>query len=423
MGAWEEASGGRGHDAPGPLDGEEGTLGGVCAAGRIKRLSHPLTPLQGSRGDDPPGRVQGSALAGSGTASRQKEFEPMQVTRRIATPCGDGNVGATEAAMPLEGSPTVSYGRYFAALEAFLARDGWAALGKAGVDIGGVDRLVLRAEKHGALYHPASVEAGGVRLCVNVAVEPTGMACLQQEAGSLAVLRERYAPQWLPCPYATGEAEGMAFLLEEWFGGFHEFHSGQDGRVRLWDFDRGERVLAPGETLAVYRQAARILTRYFDVETGARIGPWHHAAGDFVARIEGGAVEVRCITVRGHAPAGDFSQAGPMAGRLALLSFFLTMTMAMRLDRVDGVGALRLAGEDVAEAAVAGFAEALGERSDLGEASAEALGFLASFGPQELEAAARQVAEPFAAGEAPLVDAAWAGHATALCRALTAWRP
>lgn len=331
-------------------------------------------------------------------------------------------VGAEEAAMPLEGSPAVSYGRYFEAVEAFLARDDWAALREAGVVVGDVDRLVLRAEKHGALYHPASVQVGDVRLCVNVAVEPTGKACLEQEAGVLTGLRERYAAAWLPCPYAAGSADGMGFLVEEWFSGSHEFHFGADGALRLWDFDRGERVLAAGETVAIYRQAARILTRYFDPETGARIGPWHHAAGDFVAKVDGHGVDVRLITVRGHAPAGDFSQAGPMAGRLAALSFFLTMTMAMRIDRVDGVGELYLAGEEVAEAAVAGFAQALGERGDMRDAAADLLEFLASFGPEELAMAAGQLAEPMAPEEAALAEAAWPAHGAALHRALAPWR-
>ena len=65
--------------------------------------------------------------------------------------------------------------------------------------------------------------------------------------------------------------------------------------------------------MAVYREAARILTLYYDVGSGAAIGPWHHAAGDFVARVSpDGRVAVRCITVRGYGAAHDFSQAGPM---------------------------------------------------------------------------------------------------------------
>jgi hypothetical protein len=330
--------------------------------------------------------------------------------------------------MALEGCASTTYGAYFAALEAFVTGDDLAplrtALAATAAGPGGepLRELVLRAEKHGALYHPASVEAvwdgGRARYCLNVAVEELAVACLEREAGMLAALRRRFTPEFLPCPYAGGLAAGLGFLLEEWFEGFHEFHQDGTGRVRLWDFETGERWLSEAEAVALYRQAARILTRYWDAASGARIGPWHHAAGDFVARVEAGGVAARLVTARGHEAAGDFSQAGPMAGRLAALSFFLTMTMAMRLDRVDGVGEPVLAGEEVAEAAVAGFAGALAEREDTRAEAGGLLEFLASFSPDELAGAAGQLAEPFAPGEAALVEAAWPGHAAALVRAL-----
>ena len=44
-----------------------------------------------------------------------------------------------------------------------------------------------------------------------------------------------------------------------------------------------------------------------------------------------------------------------LAEKLAALAFFTNLTMRMRLDRVDGVGELVLAGDDVAVAAVEGF--------------------------------------------------------------------
>jgi hypothetical protein len=354
----------------------------------------------------------------------------MQIIRVIASPGGDLSFGRNQAGVGLEGCPSVTYGDYFQALEAFLTGEDQAPLRAALADrgeVGAIERLVLRAEKHGALYHPASVEVawdgGRARYCVNVAVEPVGGACLEQEAGLLAGLRARFTPEFLPCPYAAGRVGSFWLLLEAWFEGFHEFHQDGTGRVRLWDFELGERLLSGEQSLALYREAARILTRYFGGTSGERIGPWHHAAGDFVARVDSRGVTVRLITVRGHGSAGDFSQAGPMAGRLALLSFFLTLTMAMRLDRVDGVGQAVLAGEDVAEAAVAGFADALAEREDTRGEAAGMLEFLASFAPQELAEAAVRLAEPFAPGEAGLVEAAWPGHAAAVARALATWRP
>ena len=55
-------------------------------------------------------------------------------------------------------------------------------------------------------------------------------------------------------------------------------------------------------SIEVYRQAAFILTLYYDVETFEQIFPWHHAAGDFVVKADEGAVDVRLVTARQYAP-------------------------------------------------------------------------------------------------------------------------
>lgn len=353
----------------------------------------------------------------------------MRITRLIATPHGDRDFGETLAGVPLEGCPELTYGAYFQALEAFLLQGGEAlaqalAAGGAPDGLASLRQLVLRAEKHGALYHPASVEAvwpgGSMRLCLNVAASPVAVACLEQEVGLLAGLRQRYTPEFLPRPYGLGRVGGLAVLLEDWFEGYHEFHRTRDGRLRLWDFGAGERELPAETAWGIAREAARILTRYYDPDTGACIGPWSHAAGDFVARLTESGPAVRLITVRGHAPARDFSEAGPMAPKLAGLSFFLNMTMAMRLDRVDGVGEAVLAEEAVAEAATVGFRHGWRERAVPGERVGDLLDFLASFSAAELAMAAEGLAEPVAPDETALVAAAWPGHAAALHRALTA---
>lgn len=356
----------------------------------------------------------------------------IPVTRAIASPQGDIPCTADRAALPLEGcdeQPT--YGAYFDALETFVTRDGAAPLraalagSRTGFGIEAVRELVLKAEKHGALYHPASVsvlgpEGASVRLCVNVAVTAVARDCLAGEAALLAGLRGRFGGASLPAPHASGVVGEFGLLLEEWFAGFHEFHLDGAGRVRLWDYDAGERGLDAGEAVAVFREAARILTLYYDLDTGAALGPWHHAAGDFVARVANGRVDVRCITVRGYGANHDFSQAGPMAAKLALLAFFTDLTLRMRLDRVDGVGALVLAGEDVARAAVDGFATALRERADTRAGADALLAFLASFSPEELANAGQQLTVPGPPDEAALLAAAWPGHAVAVAGALSA---
>mgnify|MGYP001481531539 CR=1 FL=1 len=353
----------------------------------------------------------------------------MHILKEIATPQGAVAYRQEQAASPVEGGESwLTYGAYFAALEAFVAGEGGQALARAAGELGraggleGAAAIILRAEKHGALYHPASLTLrypdGAVKLCVNVAATPVAVACLEEEAGLLAGLRRRFTPEFLPRPYLLGRSGELAFLLEEWFDDYHEFHQDGSGRVRLWDFDGGERLLPSAQALALYREAARILTRYFDAATGAAIGPWHHAAGDFVARVADGTVSARLITVRGHDAARNFTEAGPMAERLAALAFFTGMSMRLRLDRVDGVGELVLAGEDVAGAAVAGFAQGLGEREDIGDGGLGILDFLGSFSSEELAGAGAQLLEPCPPEEQAVLTAAWPRHAAALVEAL-----
>ena len=352
----------------------------------------------------------------------------MRIIYQIASPTGVLDYRPEQASIPVEGGEGLTYGTYFAGLKAFVT-DAAAVSALQAVALesglpGGEDivELVVRAEKHGALYHPASVTArfgsGEAKLCVNVAATPPAVALLEQEAGLLAGLRERFTPEFLPCPRVFATVGGLAFLLEDWFAGYHEFHQDGTGTVRLWDFDAGERLLSQAQALAIYRQAAHILTRYYHAASGSSIGPWHHAAGDFVARVVGDAVSVKLITVRGYGAGQDFAEAGELADKLAALAFFTNLTMRLRLDRVDGVGKLVVAGEDVAEAAVQGFVEGLGA---LGLDTATVQGileFLGAFSPQELTRAAVGLAWPCPEDEAKLLAAAWPEHAAVVVPAL-----
>lgn len=355
----------------------------------------------------------------------------MKSMQEIATPSGAVAFVPSMAGAPVEGDGTgLTYGAYFDALELFVAGEGYAPLVRALSRVGrpeglaGARELVLRAEKHGALYHPASCTVrfadGEAKFCLNVAASAVGVACLEAEAGLLETLRTRFTPEFLPCPHAYGRVGTLGLLLEEWFEGFHEFHLDGEGRVRLWDFDGGERVLSSDEAGTLYGETARILTRYFEAETGASIGPWHHGAGDFVARVGDGAVTARLITVRGHGAARSFLEAGPMAERLAGLAFFTNMTMRARLDRVDGVGDLILADAGVTGAVVAGCAAALGERTDIGDAGLGLLDFLGSFSVEEMAGAGVQLMEPCAPEEQEFLIRAWPEHAAALVAALGA---
>jgi hypothetical protein len=345
----------------------------------------------------------------------------MRVVRQIASPEGVLEWQPERAAVPVEGAEGLDYGRYFDGLEAFVTHEPVRSI-LAALAGGQPETLWLRAEKHGALYHPASLTLGGAgretKLCVNVAVSAQARAMLEQEAGLLAGLRDNFTPVFLPAPHAYAERDGLAFLLEDWFAGYHEFHQDGAGNVRLWDYDIGLRSLSQAQAREVYTQAARILTRYYHAATGAGIGPWHHAAGDFVARVEASGVSVRLITVRGYGASRDFSAAGPLAEKFAALGFFTNMTMRLRLDRVEGVGALVVAGPEVAEAAVAGFLDGLAGLELEPEFRAGLIEFLASFSPDELTRAAADLAWPCPDNEAALLAASWPEHAAVICAAL-----
>ncbi len=345
----------------------------------------------------------------------------MRVVRQIASPGGLIAWKPELAGVAVEGAEGLDYGRYFDGLEAFVTHEP-ARSALAGLGGGEPETLWLRAEKHGALYHPASLtlNAGGreIKLCVNVAASAEARAMLELEAGLLAGLRDNFTPEFLPAPHAFTEHDGLAFLLEDWFAGYHEFHQDGTGQVSLWDYDAGARVLSPAQARELYRQAAGLLTRYYHVATGASIGPWHHAAGDFVARVDASGVSARLITVRGYGASRDFSAAGELAEKFAALSFFTNLTMRLRLDRVEGVGGLVVAGPEVAEAAVAGFLDSLGALDLEPERRAGLLEFLGSFSAEELARAAEGLAWPCPEDEAALLAAAWPAHAAVVVAAL-----
>jgi hypothetical protein len=299
----------------------------------------------------------------------------LPVTFLVASPHGDLPYAPDMAGIPLEGCPLqTTYGEYFAGLRDFCLGPGQAALLEAAgaaaerpVAAKEVTELVLKAQKHGALYHPASIEVrfpgGQATLGANVAASPHGWAALAREHMVLDRLSREVPEAGLPRPLCFDEGDRLDILLVEWFAGFHEFHAATGGGIVVWDFEGGGIApLGPEKAGEAYRQAARILALCLDVSSGARIWPWRHAAGDFVVRPGCGQEErpeVRLITARGYAP----SVLG--GGERGLLHFFLTTTLFMRLDRVDGVGARVFLPVRCLSAAVAGLLATLTQRADV----------------------------------------------------------
>ncbi len=287
-----------------------------------------------------------------------------------------------------------------------------------------IGEIIVRTEKHGALYHPASIEVAirnsRVKFGLNVAVTEIGRNALKKEFNVLRILHEQYKLSYIPKPFLLDETHAMVFLLEEWFEDYHEFHIAKsehgEERVKLWEYGRGDRFLSHEQSFKIYRQIAMILTLYYDIENYRMIFPWHHAAGDFVARIrsysnpptppfsKGGnifnafdtgnnqknpplekgdiggfseeKIDVKLTTVRGYEPFMAFDEDEMPHPALALFYFLLHLSVQMRLDRLDGVGDIVWADEKCVDATLTGFFQVIEQKNDFKKCCGSATTFL-----------------------------------------------
>jgi hypothetical protein len=304
--------------------------------------------------------------------------EPL-IQYLVSSPYGDIPLDDDKLDLPLEGDASgTSYREYFHSIENFLAQENFkpflrAAKEKLGreIPLKEADRIIIRTEKHGLLYHPASIELimqqEKVKFCLNVAVSDSGKTWLQEEISVLQRLHRKFHLPFLPRVYFGGNYNSVSFLLEDWFEGYHEFHITRDEegekRLKLWEFGKGYTYLSPEQSFELYKKASHILTLYYNFQDFREIYPWHHAAGDFVVKIDGEETDVRLSTARRYEPLLDYTQEiNPL---LALFYFFLNLSIRMRLDRIDGVGAIIWADASCLEATVAGFFKALRLKEDI----------------------------------------------------------
>jgi hypothetical protein len=252
---------------------------------------------------------------------------------------------------------TMTYGRYFSAIASFCAATGWDRLVQAvsqklarpilQKDLG---RLTVCLEKHGAFYHPARLQVAvmdqTLSFVVNVAASDCGRRILPREVQALEHLNKQRPFGWFPRVYGNASAP-LPMFLGDWFDGFHEFHlnrrSGHpEMAIEVWDGAAVPNRLSEKQTADLYRNAAMILTACYDPITTCQIFPWHHATGDFVINVEEQQVTVKLITVRDYVPlAGSVAEPENERAILdALMLFFIHLSVRMRLDRLDGMGAV-----------------------------------------------------------------------------------
>ena len=284
------------------------------------------------------------------------------------------------------GQSSIDHGEYFNAIRSFLEKDGCKIISrvyshhfKKSAKPTDFREISICLEKHGEFYHPARVEtcAGhqNMSFVLNVAVSEAGIRSINAEYHHLRKLGSEHAPSYLPQVYGYGQVRSASnrkihMFLGQWFEGYSEFHVSKDPddneyKILVWnDFNR-LCFLSSQKAMEVYRQIAKILTYYYNVETFEQIFAWHHAAGDFIVKNDRTGLDVKLISVRRYAPLIDNSIELKNAENnvelilQALLIFFLNLSIRIRLDRLDGVGDVVWADKLAVQSTLTGFLEAL----------------------------------------------------------------
>ena len=281
---------------------------------------------------------------------------------------------------------SLSHEDYFLTIRRFLEIDDFDMLTRAlgrrlqkKVKPADIREIGVCLSKHGEFYHPARLEVSvgqqSAGFVLNVAVSDNGIQTLPEEYQTLKRLNDEFTPSFIPRVYGFGEIETsghrkIPLFLGDWLEGYHEFHissdpAGDAPNIRVWDGDPNRAMLSTDQQAEIYRQAARILTYYYNVESLEQIFAFHHAAGDFIVRVENSAIDLKLITVRRYASLlrnQDNLENGSTDVETmlqALLLFFLGISIRMRLDRIDGVGDIVWADPLAVTATLEGFFEGL----------------------------------------------------------------
>jgi hypothetical protein len=306
----------------------------------------------------------------------------------FSAPKGGILLGADDLQRPFlisagERHPFLTLGNYFEAIKDFILMDHGRPLTtvlrehlRSDVGPDSIHEILIRTEKHGALYHLASVEvfcgARSMKMCVSTAVSENGKAWLKHEFDLLKFLNSKLALPYLPVPHFEGDVkvysdqgnESLSMFLTEWFENYHEWHLSMDVKgekqgVCVWDLKNGHWFASNKEAFEIFRQASKILTLYYDIHGFNQIYPWHHAAGDFIVRSKDGIIDVKLTTARKYEPIMLFSSKDAIDPVVALAYFFLNLSIRMRLDRLDGVGVRAWAGGFSLRALIQGFFDGL----------------------------------------------------------------
>jgi hypothetical protein len=238
------------------------------------------------------------------------------------------------------------------------------------------DKINIYLEKHGEFYHPARVEVvfghQKISFVLNVAVSDAGRKNIETEYAVLQKLKSRFSFSYTPRVYGLGNVFVKEFRIDmflgDWFEGYSEFHvteaSSRKRKIAVWDPLKGAWHLTKEQAKTVYRQATEILTTYYNPETYEQIYPWHHAAGDFILKLENGIIDLKLIAARNYVSLIQKNEDQGLGSIMeAILVFFMNLSIRMRIDRLDGVGEIVWSDDFFVPEIVKGFFHGLEKKS------------------------------------------------------------
>ncbi len=297
---------------------------------------------------------------------------PLPVTRKknAQIKSGKGN------------SFSITYGDYFEAARTFIEKNYHTVLLKAlscseqDMRLEHVSEIQVILEKHGQFYHPAKIvvvaDDSSFFFVLNVAISQTSIDCAGNEYLTLQKLHAEIPNRFIPLVYGHGKIISkrsdlpIGMFLAQWFEGFHEFHISKDpadgrNKIIVWDHTNGNHFISKECAAEIYRQAAMIMTFFYNIYTFEQIFPWHHAAGDFVVKIKDNKPEVKLITARQYAPLYEADTSDEESDLIyeGLLIFILILSIRMRLDRLDGTGDVVWADNEAVEGTIKGFMDGI----------------------------------------------------------------
>ena len=380
----------------------------------------------------------------------------MEIKYLFSSPEGDISLSPVEdltkpfLIAPSKRHPFLTLGDYFETLKEFILKDHGMPLVcvlrevlNREINLENIRKMLIRSEKHGVLYHLASVEIfiddKRIKLSVSTAVSETGKQWLADEYEILTSLNASLKLPYLPNVYFKDEmvapagkkkTETLAMFLGEWFEDYHEWHLSMDEndgkqKICIWDLRQGHRYASEKESYEIFRQASRILTLYYDTLSYEQIYPWHHAAGDFILRTKNTKIDVRFTTARKYQSIIDYLSEDTVNPMIAIIYFFLHLTVRIRLDRLDGVGDVAWAGDFCVDAMTKGFFDALRvmeaeKRYQLGKIE-DMLFLLKSFGEEEVRGLFHPLLDWYQeedTAEFQVIQANLKSHVNLLCHAL-----